>query len=29
LPDGEKARLRALTPATYIGLAASLAKRLT
>jgi len=28
LPDGEKARLRALTPASYIGLASTLAKRL-
>jgi adenylosuccinate lyase len=28
LPAGEKARLRALTPATYTGLAAALAKRL-
>jgi len=27
LPDDAKARLKALTPATYIGLAASLAKR--
>ena len=27
LPDDAKARLKALTPATYIGLAAELAKR--
>ncbi|HEY5862281.1 MAG TPA: adenylosuccinate lyase, partial [Casimicrobiaceae bacterium] len=27
LPDDAKARLRALTPATYTGLAAQLAKR--
>ena len=28
LPDGEKARLLALTPASYVGLAATLARRL-
>ena len=27
LPDDAKARLKALTPATYVGLAAELAKR--
>jgi adenylosuccinate lyase len=27
IPEAEKQRLLALTPATYIGLAASLAKR--
>jgi adenylosuccinate lyase len=28
LPDAEKARLKALTPATYVGLAATLARTL-